>query len=153
MHSIVADHCSYIKVHLKLLIIQQSSLSRTSSEIQLSSSALNKFKARPRMKFFIVFSALLVLAAAFPSSYVMKQEKEFLEDILQQLENAQANIGINSRSIITSVQHALCMVTPYAHGWQKRYGWCGICHTTSVLTMRRQTNINLCNTCIYSYII
>ena len=103
MHSIVADHCGYIKVHLKLLIIQQSSLSRTSSEIQLSSSALNKFKARPRMKFFIVFSALLVLAAAFPSSYVMKQEKEFLEDILQQLENAQANIGINSRSIITSV--------------------------------------------------
>ena len=46
------------------------------------------------MKFFIVFSALLVLAAALPSSYVMKQEKEILEDVLQQLENAQANIGI-----------------------------------------------------------
>ena len=41
------------------------------------------------MKFFMVFSALLVLAAALPSNYIMKQEKELLKDVLQYLENSQ----------------------------------------------------------------
>lgn len=42
----------------------------------------------------MIFSALLVLAAALPSNYVMKQEKELLKDVLQYLENAQTNDGI-----------------------------------------------------------
>jgi hypothetical protein len=46
------------------------------------------------MKFFmLIFSALLALAAALPSNYVMKQEKELLKDVLQYLENAQTNDG------------------------------------------------------------
>ena len=76
MCSTVADHCSYKKVHLQCW----------SSSNHLWAEQLQKFsdlhqhwttlKPRQRMKFFIVFSTLLVLAAAWPSSYVMKQEKE-----------------------------------------------------------------------------
>ena len=50
------------------------------------------------MKSFMILSALVVLAAALPSNYVMKQEKELLADILgytkQYLELAQTNHGI-----------------------------------------------------------
>ena len=46
------------------------------------------------MKFFMILSALVVLAAALPSNYVMKQEKELLADILGYLELAQTNHGI-----------------------------------------------------------
>ena len=48
----------------------------------------------------MIFSALLVLAAALPSNYVMKQEKELLKDVLQYLENAQTNDGIVHNIII-----------------------------------------------------
>ena len=32
-------------------------------------------------------------------------------------------------------------------GWQKQYGWCGICHTTLFVLMYRHTTFNLRNTC------
>ena len=61
------------------------------------------------MKFFIVFSALLILAAALPSNYIiMKQEKELLKDVLQYLENSQTEgIILYYNVIIYSITRVL----------------------------------------------
>ena len=66
----------------------------------------------------MVLSAMLVLAAALPSNYVMKQEMELVKDLLQYLENAHAE-GIfivqcpnYSKLWLKSVWNSVCMHGP-----------------------------------------
>ena len=42
----------------------------------------------------------------------------------------------------------LTSTTPLSmQGRQKRYGWCGICHTALFVLMHHHTTFSLCNTC------
>ena len=81
----------YKRARLQLLIILQPFPTNEVKKTQPTPSNITErhSKTSNGMKFFMVFSALLVLAVALPSNYVMKQEKELLKDVLQYLENFQ----------------------------------------------------------------